>query len=168
MAEAFADVPEALENSVEIARRCNLQLELGKNVLPVSPFRRTRISAIFSRPRGSASNSGCDAGSTPTPGFRRTPPALRPRLEIELVIIQMGFPGYFLIVADFIQMGQRQRGAGRTGARFRAPARWSPMRWASPIWTRWPTTCCSSVFSTPNGCRCRTSTSISAWKGATG
>ncbi len=37
MVELFADLPEALANSVEIARRCNLQLELGKNVLPDFP-----------------------------------------------------------------------------------------------------------------------------------
>ena len=37
MAELFADLPEALENTVEIARRCNLRLELGKNVLPNFP-----------------------------------------------------------------------------------------------------------------------------------
>ncbi|MFO1423627.1 MAG: DNA polymerase III subunit alpha [Candidatus Competibacteraceae bacterium] len=106
MAELFADLPEALENSVEIARRCNLGLDLGKNVLPDFPV-----------PEGMDANSyfvfQSRAGleqrlrrlfdpAAPDFADRRRP--YDERLETELkVIIQMGFPGYFLIVADFIQ-----------------------------------------------------------------
>jgi DNA polymerase III subunit alpha len=107
MGELFADLPEALENSVEIARRCNLSLTLGAPVLPEYPvpqgmttddyFRKvsregldTRLSVIL---------EGVD-GPEREEGVR----TYRERLETELdVICQMGFPGYFLIVADFIQ-----------------------------------------------------------------
>ena len=106
MAELFADLPEALENTVEIARRCNLELELGKNYLPEFPipggmsmdeyFREQaregleqRLSVLFDR-------------EAPDFAERRKP--YDERLETELdVIISMGFPGYFLIVADFIK-----------------------------------------------------------------
>ncbi len=106
MAELFADLPEALENSVEIARRCNLRLELGKNVLPDFPVPAGMSTADYFTTQARA---GLE---------RRLPRLLDPaaldfadrrrpydeRLETELkVIIQMGFPGYFLIVADFIQ-----------------------------------------------------------------
>ncbi len=106
MAELFADVPEALENSVEIARRCNLQLELGKNVLPDFPIPAdTNIGDFFS----AQARVGLEQRlrrwfdpDAPDCVERRRP--YDQRLEIELkVIIQMGFPGYFLIVADFIQ-----------------------------------------------------------------
>lgn len=106
MAELFADLPEALENSVEIARRCNLKLELGKNVLP-----------NFPAPDGMDANTYCSnqahAGlerrlqrlfDPATPDFAKHRQPYDERLTQELsVIIQMGFPGYFLIVADFIQ-----------------------------------------------------------------
>ena len=106
MAELFADLPEALENSVEIAKRCNLELKLGKNYLPV-----------FSVPEGMTTDSFFADQSRKglawrlerlfdpnAPDFAETQRLYSERLELELsVIIQMGFPGYFLIVADFIQ-----------------------------------------------------------------
>ena len=102
---------------------------------------------------------------------RRTPrPAsvYEERLEYELGVIQkMGFPGYFLIVCDFIQWAKAHgipvgpgRGSG-AGSRRRLGAD------ASPTSTRCATACCSSASSTPNACRCRTSTSTSARTGAT-
>ncbi|MCB1794682.1 MAG: DNA polymerase III subunit alpha [Candidatus Competibacteraceae bacterium] len=106
MAELFADVPEALENSVEIARRCNLQLELGKNVLPDFPIpAETKIGDFFSDQARAGLEQRLRRWFDPDAldfAERRQP--YDQRLEIELkVIIQMGFPGYFLIVADFIQ-----------------------------------------------------------------
>ncbi len=106
MAELFADVPEALENTVEIARRCNLRLELGKNVLPEFPtpagmsagayFTTQARAGLERRLQRSFDPAAADFAE------RRRP--YDERLELELkVIIQMGFPGYFLIVADFIQ-----------------------------------------------------------------
>jgi len=106
MAELFADLPEALENSIEIARRCNLRLELGKNVLPDFPvpegmsaadyFINQARTGLEQRLRKWLDPAAADCSE------RRQP--YDERLDLELkVIIQMGFPGYFLIVADFIQ-----------------------------------------------------------------
>ena len=106
MAELFSDIPEALQNTVEIARRCNLELTLGKNFLPDYPVPEGmtideflteesrkglewRLERIFDR-------------NDPDFAEKRRP--YDERLQIELdVINSMGFPGYFLIVADFIQ-----------------------------------------------------------------
>ncbi len=100
MAELFADIPEALANTVEIARRCNFRLNLGKPYLPdfLLPAGVTAEEALRRQ-----AQEGLKAR------LSRVPPAASPeayaeRLELELgVIIKMGFPGYFLIVADFIQ-----------------------------------------------------------------
>jgi len=100
----FADMPEALANSVEIAKRCNLALTLGKNYLP-----------NFPTPNGESLNDYLIAEAKrgllkrlevlyPDEGKRAAKqPAYDARLDFETgVINQMGFAGYFLIVADFI------------------------------------------------------------------
>jgi DNA polymerase-3 subunit alpha len=106
MAKLFADLPEALENSVEIAKRCNLELTLGKNYLPAFPVPAgMTIDAFFAE----QSRQGLDWRLERTldraaPDFAEQRRAYDERLALELdVIVQMGFPGYFLIVADFIQ-----------------------------------------------------------------
>ncbi len=106
MAELFADLPEALANSVEIARRCTIELELGKNYLPEFPVPRgLTMEQYFRR----LARQGLEARlrkilDAEAPDFAERRRAYDERLETELkVIIQMGFPGYFLIVADFIQ-----------------------------------------------------------------
>ncbi|AFL73095.1 DNA polymerase III subunit alpha [Thiocystis violascens] len=106
MAELFADLPEALENSVEIAKRCNLELTLGKNYLPAFPVPAgMTIDAFFAE----QSRQGLDWRlerilDRAAPDFAEQRRAYDERLALELdVIVQMGFPGYFLIVADFIQ-----------------------------------------------------------------
>jgi len=105
MAALFPDLPEALQNSVEIAKRCNLTLKLGKPHLPDFPtpngesldnFLRTeserglqaRMLQLFPDEAGRAARMQEYTGRL---GF-----------EIE-TIIKMGFSGYFLIVADFIR-----------------------------------------------------------------
>ena len=94
--------------------------------------------------------------------------AYRERLEFELgIIIQMGFPGYFLIVADFIQWAKEPGHSGRAGPRFRRGLAGRLGADASPTLIRCASACCSSVSSIPSACRCRTSTSISARNGAT-
>jgi len=106
MAELFADWPEALENSVEIARRCNLRLELGKNVLPDFPVPAGMTTADYFTAQARAGlEQRLPRLLDPTaPDFAARRQPYDARLELELkVIIQMGFPGYFLIVADFIQ-----------------------------------------------------------------
>jgi len=108
MAELFSDVPEAIENSVEIARRCNLELKLGKPVLPAYPVPTGLTTEEFLRreaKRGLAErlakqSTQADKG----PARVIAPDEYERRLETELdVICQMGFAGYFLIVADFIR-----------------------------------------------------------------
>jgi DNA polymerase III subunit alpha len=102
MAALFADLPEALANSVEIARRCSLPLKLGESRLPNYPLPEgTTVEAHIREEslRGFAARERTfDASQL----ARIT--EYRERLERELgVICQMGFPGYFLIVADFIR-----------------------------------------------------------------
>src|SRR6202049_2787335 len=98
MAALFADVPEALANSVEIARRCSLTLTLGEVRLPQYPLPAGVSTEEFLRAeaaRGLAARFAAGGGA---------PAAHGERLERELeVICQMGFAGYFLIVADFIR-----------------------------------------------------------------
>tara|TARA_R110002110_G_scaffold415765_3_gene655277 strand:- start:40279 stop:43767 length:3489 start_codon:yes stop_codon:yes gene_type:complete len=106
MAELFSDIPEALANSVEIARRCNLVLELGKPYLPDYPVPDGMTMDEFFR---QLSHEGLDNRlavlfDTAAPEFAQHQKAYRDRLDFELdTIIQMGFPGYFLIVMDFIR-----------------------------------------------------------------
>ena len=109
MAELFADVPEALQNTVEIARRCNLDLKLGHSVLPAFPVPAGQTEEEFLQ--GEAGRRlekllarKFDAEDTPQKERDVIATPYRQRLEKELnVISSMGFPGYFLIVADFIQ-----------------------------------------------------------------
>ncbi|CAM9546530.1 unnamed protein product [Phaeothamnion confervicola] len=104
MAQLFADIPQALENSVEIARRCSLSVELGKSKLPVFPTPKGETIEDYLHQQ---SEQGLDTRLQklfPDPAERETKaPIYRARLEFEIrTILQMGFPGYFLIVADFI------------------------------------------------------------------
>lgn len=106
MAELFADIPEALENTLEVARRCNLELTLGENFLPDFPIPPGRTIDEHLRVE---SFQGLEKRlqvliAADDPQREARIETYRARLERELdVIIQMGFPGYFLIVADFIQ-----------------------------------------------------------------
>jgi DNA polymerase-3 subunit alpha len=104
MAELFADLPEALENSVEIALRCNLSVQLGKNFLPLFP---TPDGVTLDEHLANESRAGLElrlARLFPDAAERESRrPLYADRLEFEIKTIQqMGFPGYFLIVADFI------------------------------------------------------------------
>ncbi|MBI5936851.1 MAG: DNA polymerase III subunit alpha [Betaproteobacteria bacterium] len=104
MAELFADLPEALANSIEIARRCNLTLELGKSKLPLFPTPEGMTLDDYLRQRSQEGLAQRLELLYPDPAKRAEQlPIYQERLEFELgTIIQMGFPGYFLIVADFI------------------------------------------------------------------
>lgn len=101
MATLFADIPEAIENAYELAKRCNLELHFGTYYLPDFPIPEgyTLDSWIRSISReGLAKRLSLQS---PAPGF--SPDDYAQRLELEVdVIVKMGFPGYFLIVADFI------------------------------------------------------------------
>jgi DNA polymerase-3 subunit alpha len=101
MAERFADHPAALENSVELAKRCNFELSLGKYYLPAFPVPSEHTIESWLR---SSAKAGLEArlGKHPVAAGHAREDYFA-RLEIELgVILKMGFPGYFLIVADFI------------------------------------------------------------------
>lgn len=106
MAELFVDIPEALENSVEIAKRCNVELTLGKNYLPDFPVPEGMTLDDYFK---EASRQGLEERLIQHPpigkgSFEENRKVYDERLETELnVITQMGFPGYFMIVADFIQ-----------------------------------------------------------------
>ncbi|MBP8202883.1 MAG: DNA polymerase III subunit alpha, partial [Pseudomonas sp.] len=107
MAELFSDLPEALENTIEIAKRCNIEVQLGKYFLPDFPvpagltmdeyFRQVSFEGLEERlavlwPKAT------------TPNYEEKRQVYVDRLNFELdIIIQMGFPGYFLIVMDFIK-----------------------------------------------------------------
>ena len=105
MCELFADIPEALENAVEIARRCSLTVQLGKNFLPLFPTPDGMTLDDFLVAEAKRGLEERLVQLYPHPEERENE---RPRYEARLkfetdTIIQMGFPGYFLIVADFIQ-----------------------------------------------------------------
>ncbi len=103
MAGLFEDIPEALENTREIARRCNLRLEFGKNYLPDFPL---PPGQDMEQVLHTQAAEGLEVRLQLLPAEQRAAQRAiyQARLELELgVIIQMGFPGYFLIVADFIQ-----------------------------------------------------------------
>ena len=104
MAALFADLPEALANSVEIAKRCNLQITLGKNYLPDFPTPDGITLDDFLCLEAATGLERRLQQLFPDVAERTAQrPAYDARLKIETdTIVQMGFPGYFLIVADFI------------------------------------------------------------------
>ncbi|PXW22701.1 DNA polymerase III subunit alpha [Paraburkholderia caballeronis] len=104
MVAAFADIPSAIANTVEIAKRCNLTLELGKPKLPLFP---TPDGLSLDDYLVQLSKEGLEKRLVqlyPDEAERdRERARYYERLEFECgTIIKMGFPGYFLIVADFI------------------------------------------------------------------
>jgi DNA polymerase-3 subunit alpha len=101
----FADLPEACDNTLVIAQRCAFMPTMQAPILPAFPMpegldeagalRQSALEGLEAR------LAAAPAGTDPAP--------YRERLEFELgTIIQMGFAGYFLIVADFIQWAKRQ------------------------------------------------------------
>jgi len=104
MAALFADIPEALVNSVEIAKRCNVALSLGKNFLPQFPTPNNESLDDYLVIKAKEGLVERLAVLYPDPDIRaQKAPEYEARLAFETsIIIQMGFPGYFLIVADFI------------------------------------------------------------------
>ena len=119
MVELFADIPQAVENTLRIATACNVRLKLGENFLPEFPIPDGFTTDSYFR---HVSQQGLEErlkfireqlaeGET----LDRAPYDERLQTELD-VIIQMGFPGYFLIVADFIEWAKQQQipvGPGR-------------------------------------------------------
>ena len=119
MVELFSDIPEAIENTVRIAQRCNVELGLGSYFLPEYPIPEGMTEAEFFR---KISHEGLEKRldiilDKAAPEYEERRQVYIDRLNFELdIIIQMGFPGYFLIVMDFIQWAKEQQipvGPGR-------------------------------------------------------
>lgn len=113
MAALFADLPEALENTVEIAQRCSFILDTRKPILP-------RFTGASDDPDEADRAEGAELRCQSVEGLERRIAALgmapgyseadyRERLDFELNVIErMKFPGYFLIVSDFIKWAKQQ------------------------------------------------------------
>ncbi|KKO47377.1 DNA polymerase III subunit alpha [Arsukibacterium ikkense] len=104
MVELFADIPEALENSVEIALRCNVTIRLGEYFLPAFPTGgMTDGDFLVLKSQEGLEQRLLQLFPDDAERALKRPP-YDERLQIELdVINQMGFPGYFLVVMEFIQ-----------------------------------------------------------------
>lgn len=106
MIELFSDIPSAIENTVEIAKRCNIEIELGTYYLPRFPIPEGVLMDDYFR---KVSEVGLEERldflfDRESEEFAEIRKAYDERLKFELdIIIQMGFPGYFLIVMDFIK-----------------------------------------------------------------
>ena len=118
MEAAFAHVPEALANTARIAESCNVELELGKHYFPVYPLPEgVSMEAEFRR----LAEEGLEQRLAKHPQRDSIDPTVyRDRLQHELkVILEMGFPGYFLIVQEFINWAKNNGipvGPGRGSA----------------------------------------------------
>lgn len=114
--ELFSDIPEALDNTIEIAEKCTLELDLGKIYMPhfTVPVPFADETAYFKFKAW----EGFDERFTGTP--MHSNPEYRERLQFEIdTIVNMGFPGYFLIVWDFIDFSKKNGilvGPGRGSA----------------------------------------------------
>jgi DNA polymerase-3 subunit alpha len=112
MIENFKDIPEAIENTVKIAERCNVEIELGKTKLPEFPLPAGYDADSYLK---ELSCNGLAARYGASPGE-----AVNSRLDYELgVIKKTGFASYFLIVQDFVNWAKKQGiivGPGRGSA----------------------------------------------------
>jgi DNA polymerase-3 subunit alpha len=101
MAALFADLPEAIENTVEIARRCAYAAEKRDPILP--RFAEDEVEELRRQAKeGLQARLAVIPHAAPVEEYER-------RLDYELGIIEgMGFPGYFLIVADFIKWAKEK------------------------------------------------------------
>jgi DNA polymerase-3 subunit alpha len=115
MRALFADLPEACDNSVAIARRCAVMAEIKKPLLPVCP--KVRAGQSEDETLRAMAAEGLERRMDAIGADAAQRSVYRERMEFELgVIAGMGFPGYFLIVADFIQWAKSNKipvGPGR-------------------------------------------------------
>lgn len=118
MESLFSDIPEALENSVEIAKRCNLKLKLGKVFLPNYPVpKEFTIEEFLVKEAEQGFEKRFSKAFASGEIKIEDQSKYHDRLKIELKVINaMGFAGYFLIVADFISWAKKNNipvGPGR-------------------------------------------------------
>ncbi|HEX7391308.1 MAG TPA: DNA polymerase III subunit alpha, partial [Acidiphilium sp.] len=107
MRALFADLPEACDNTLEIARRCAIAAPTRKPLLPICP--KVREGATEAETLRAMAWEGLARRLAAISADAATTETYRQRLEFELGIIeQMDFPGYFMIVADFIQWAKSQ------------------------------------------------------------
>jgi len=100
MKELFSDVPEAIENTLKIAERCNLKIALHQNLVPKFP-----LPAGYDSPDQYLE---IVAGEGLARRYKSITPEVQKRFEFELSVIrQMGYSGYFLIVKDFIDYARK-------------------------------------------------------------
>ena len=101
MATLFADLPEALESTIEVAQRCAFMATCRDPILPL--FASDEISELHRQAKEGLKNRlSVIPHAAPISEYEK-------RIEFELKIIeQMGFPGYFLIVADFIKWAKEK------------------------------------------------------------
>ena len=108
MAELFADVPEALENTLHIANRCNVDLQFGHYQLPdFQPPDGQDLNEFIRAEARRGLDERWPAIVAGSPEAKRGDYDARLAFELD-VIEQMGFPGYFLIVSDFIRWAKAQ------------------------------------------------------------
>jgi len=106
MTELFSDLPEAIANTLEIAKRCTVNIQMGKYFLPEYPIPEGLTEADFFR---KITREGLEQRlerilDSAAADYAERRKVYDDRLNFELdIIVQMGFPGYFLIVMDFIQ-----------------------------------------------------------------
>ncbi|CAL4321078.1 DNA polymerase III subunit alpha [Buchnera aphidicola] len=104
MCDLFSDIPEALMNSVEISKRCNVFIESGKYFLPQFPTGKQSTEKYLIAQAITGLQERLKKNYTDKKEYHRMYNIYRNRLDVELNIInKMGFPGYFLIVMEFIQ-----------------------------------------------------------------
>ena len=148
MLELFADLPEAVANTLVIARRCAYVPEEVEPILPAFPTEAGRSEAEELRAHSQAGLERQLASQVYRPEMDETARAAaarlyRERMEYEIEVIElMGYPGYFLIVADFIQWAKQQGipvGPGR-GSGAGSVVAWAltitdldPLRWGPPF-----------------------------------
>ena len=151
MRDVWSELPEACDNTLLVAERCNVEFNEGANLMPRFPV-----------PEGETEESWLVKEVERGLALRfpnGVPDTHRAQAEYEVgVIIQMGFPGYFLVDGRPRPPRQGDRHPGRPRSRLRRRVRSSPTRWASPSSTRSSTACSSSGSSTPSASRCPTST----------
>ncbi len=144
MRALFADLPEAVDNTLVIARRCAVMSEPREPILPVFPTASDRSEGEELRDQAKAGLEArlaahVFAAGMDEAGREAAAAPYRERLKFELGVIEdMGFPGYFLIVADFVQWAKGQgipvgpgpgSGAGSVAAWALTITDLDPLRW---------------------------------------
>ena len=115
MHDLFSDIPESLQNTIEIAKRCNLHLRLGESFLPIFPVPEDQTTDSYLLKE---SEKGLTTKLKDFQNDNKIDSSIyKSRLSEELgVINSMGFSSYFLIVSDFIDWAKNNKipvGPGR-------------------------------------------------------